>query len=955
MPPILSTYRLQLHAGFPLVRVRELIPYLHRLGVTHIHCSPILQARRGSTHGYDVADPTRLNPELGSEEDLAGLAAELKARDMGLVLDIVPNHMATSSENPAWEDVLMHGPASAYARWFDVEWRAAERELRFRVLLPVLGDQRARVLQRNEISLGAQDGQIRVQYYDHSFPLDPSTLPPVLERAFPHCDRLLPDDEFCRTLRQITDRLRRIPRRSNRRPAAISRRGEITTAELGRLRELCLTVPEIAEAIGAAAGEFGGGRNGPLRLRRLLDAQVYRLVYWRRAARELNYRRFFDVNDLIALHMEDPQVFAATHALVLEWKHRGWIDGFRIDHPDGLLDPLEYFQRLASAAFGASERREMPIFAEKILSPGEWPRREWPVAGTTGYDFLNQTEGLFIRPEGYGFIEGEYRRIIRQPLEFSAIARLAKRRVLESALSAGVRRLAERLLKLSAITRALPAVTVHALTVAIVETIASLPVYRTYVDSTRPVPEGEDRRLLEAALNDARQRGRAQADALDLLEAALLGSEGPLRQPDVEGVRLRFVQRFQQLSGPATAKGIEDTAFYSYAPLLSRNEVGGGPETDLTRAVADFHAANCQRAAHWPGTMLAATTHDTKRTADVRSRLDVLSELAAEWADAVERWRALNRGHKRELEGQRAPDPNTVYHVLQAIVGVWPIGLHDAPTAELPDAGCIAGLRERLVEYSLKAAREAKLKTSWTDPDPEFEAALQHYVESVLTPDISHEFLADLSTFVRRIVRPGMWNALSRVLLHLTSPGIPDLYQGDELWNFALVDPDNRRPVQFDIRARLLKEVEAGPADAHEQRNWLTDLVDHVEDGRLKLHLIRTVLHLRRHDPQLFLTGSYTPLHAEGPAGPQVIGFARQQNGRRAIVLVSRLLASWLLDPDRPPTSSEIWEGTYLPLPADWPTDWRCTLGGEVLRSAAGGALHMVDVFRTLPVALLLG
>ncbi|HEX2249648.1 MAG TPA: malto-oligosyltrehalose synthase, partial [Gemmatimonadales bacterium] len=914
MPPILSTYRLQLHAGFPLVRARELVPYLHRLGITHIHCSPILQARRGSTHGYDVADPTRLNTELGSEEDLAGLAADLKARDMGLVLDIVPNHMAASSENPAWEDVLMHGPASAYARWFDVEWRATERELRFRVMLPVLGDQRTRVLQRNEISVGAHDGQVRVQYYEHSFPLDPSTLPPVLERAFSHCDRLLPDDEFCRILRQITDRLRRLPRRSNRRPAAIARRREIAAAELSRLRELCQTVPEIAEAVGIAAEEFGSGRNGPMRLRRLLDSQVYRLVYWRRAARELNYRRFFDVNDLIALHMEDPQVFTATHSLILEWKHRGWIDGFRIDHPDGLLDPREYFQRLADAAFGPSEGRP-PIFVEKILSPAEWPRRDWPVAGTTGYDFLNQTEGLFISPDGYAAIEQEYRRIIRQPLEFSAIARLAKRRVLESALSAGVRRLAERLLKLSAITKAVPAIKVHALAVAIVETIASLPVYRTYVDSTTPVARGEDRKLLEAALSDARQRGRAQADALDLLAAALLGTEEALRDPEVEGVRLRFVQRFQQVSGPATAKGIEDTAFYSYAPLLSRNEVGGGPDTDLARAVADFHAANCRRATEWPGTMLAATTHDTKRTADVRSRLDVLSELPAEWAHAVESWRRINLAHKHELNGQRAPDPNTVYHVLQAIVGVWPRSTQVASGAVRPDEDCVAALRERLVQYSLKAAREAKVKTSWTDPDQEFEAALQHYVESVLTPELSSEFLADLSNFVRRIGRHGMWNALSRALLHLTSPGVPDLYQGDELWNFALVDPDNRRPVQYDVRARLLEVVEAGPTEDDERRDWLTDLVAQVEDGRLKLHLIRTVLHLRRHDPQLFLTGSYTPLNAEGPSGHQVIGFARQQNGQRAIVLAPRLLASRLSDPDKRPTSSEIWEGTYLPLP----------------------------------------
>ncbi|MGH7508134.1 MAG: malto-oligosyltrehalose synthase [Gemmatimonadales bacterium] len=954
MAELLASYRLQLHAGFPLSRVREVVPYLHRLGITHLHCSPLLHARRGSTHGYDVVDPGRLNPALGTEAELAELAAALRQKEMGIVLDVVPNHMAVSSENPAWEDVLAHGPASRYARWFDVDWRATERELRSRVLLPVLGDHRVRVLQRGEIGLALEEGRLRVRYHDHSFPLDPASLPVVLQDAAPRCNQLLGTDHpACGNLQEVITRLRQLPRRTHRSPAAIARRREIASAELERLRQLCLDSPEVAVAVGRAATAFSRGSVGLSRLRRLLDAQVYRLVYWRRAAREINYRRFFDIDDLVALHMEDPEVFAETHALVLEWGRQGWLQGFRIDHPDGLLDPLGYFQRLVAAATSEAGRPP-PIYVEKILSPGERLRSEWPVAGTTGYDFLNQTESLFIDPAGYRLIEQEYRRIIRQPLEFPSIARLAKRQVLESGLSAGVRRLADRLLKLSG-RRTLRPVKPHALAVAIVETIASLPVYRTYVDPSTPEPGEQDRRLLEAALADARARGRASAEALDLLGAALLASDGPMREPETEGLRVRFVQHFQQLSGPATAKGVEDTAFYSYAPLLSRNEVGGDPALPLQDAVAEWHSANGHRAQRWPRSMLAVTTHDTKRSADVRSRLDVLSEIPDEWLAAVERWRDWNRGHKRDLDGHRAPDPNTVYHLLQAFVGVWPAPTLDPAEIPVLEPPCLASLRERLVEYSLKAAREAKLKTSWTEPDTRFEAALQEYVEAVLDAERSPEFLGSLASFVQRIARVGMWNGLSRTLLELASPGIPDLYQGDELWNLALVDPDNRRPVDFELRSRLLDEIEERwAAGGDSRRELLCDLLSHVEDGRLKLHLVRAVLHARREHPQLFLSGGSQPLLLEGPASDHVIGFARRHCAKHAIVLAPRMLARQVLANPRLPTAAEIWEGTGVTVPEGWPVEWRCALSGETLRSA-NRMVRMDEAFRRLPVALLLG
>jgi len=740
--------------------------------------------------------------------------------------------------------------------------------------------------------------------------------------------------------------LRKLPRRGSRDRQAITHRLDGAIEALGRIRELASRMPDVASMLAHAAEQYAQGEGGPARLRRLLDAQVYRLVHWRRAAREINYRRFFDVNDLIALHMEDPEVFAQTHVLPLEWRRRGWVDGFRIDHPDGLLDPLGYLERLAKASSADPSGEPTPIYLEKILSPGERLRDSWPVAGTTGYDFLNDAESLFLDPQGTLAIEREYRRLLRRPLDFPTVAREGKRLVLESGLSAGVRRLADRLLKLAGPGRPLPAVRRQHLAVAIVETIVSLRVYRTYIDERCPVPQGEDRRLLEEALADARSRGRAAAPALDLLEAVLLGHPDWTDLPEISRFRLRFVQRFQQLSGPATAKGIEDTAFYVYAPLLSRNEVGGGPDTSLSHPVDDFHRSNAHRAERWPGTLLTVTTHDTKRSADARARLDVLTELPDEWARRVELWRGMSYGYATMVRGRRAPDANTWYHVLQAVLAVWP--LHRLEVGELDE------LRSRLSEYALKAAKEAKVHTSWTEPDHPFETALQTALDALLSPARSPRFLDDVDRLARWVGRAGLWNSLARTVLHLTSPGVPDLYQGDELGNFSLVDPDNRRPVDFDHRARLLEEVEHGfaqPPDA--RRGFLAELVMHPEDGRLKLHTIRRLLGARRDWPDLFLQGSYLPLQLMGPAAEAVVGFARETSSRRAVILVPRLLAS-RITADSPGQEPALWGDSVLGLPPGWPRHWTCALSGETLESTPEGGLRIIDAFRILPAACLL-
>ncbi len=959
-PParILASYRLQLHAGFPLQDARALVPYLAELGVSHVHSSPLLRAREGSQHGYDVVDPSVLAPALGDEHELERLVAELHAHGMGLVLDIVPNHMAASRENWRWEDVLAHGPASPYARWFDIEWRVGERGLHSRVLVPVLGDVLQRVVRRGEITVALEQGALRLRYWERSFPLDPASYPLVLGPAVAACEAELGSAHpGTQELKGILALLERVPRRNARGPRALARRRRVAGEGLRRLRKLSALVPEARRRIERAAATWSEGDGGAERVQELLELQSYRLVYWRRAAREINYRRFFDVNDLVALHMEDPEVFTQSHALALDWARSGWVQGFRVDHPDGLLDPVAYADRLAREAFGARTTRAPPIFVEKILSPGERLRDDWPVAGTTGYDFLNQAEALFLSPEGADQIERDYRRMTRHPLAFAAVAEGGKRRILHAGLSAGVRRLAQRLLRIAAQgpgARLVP----HELGTAIVETIVYLPVYRTYVDDRHPEPAPEDRALLERALAAARAGGRATPRALDILSGALLGTDPAMRTPDHEGPRRRFVQRFQQVSGPATAKGVEDTAFYAYVPLLSRNEVGGDPALPLADAPRALHRATAHRAACWPAAMLAVTTHDTKRSADVRSRLDVLTELPDEWEECVYRWRRWNREHRTAVGDRRLPDANTEYLLYQILVGAWPLelmapGRRPVRAAGSDDRACLAQFHERVAAYMLKAAREAKEQTTWVDPDVEFERALDQFMAAILSLDVAPEFVDDVAAFATRVSRPGMWNALARTVLQLAAPGTPDIYQGDELWNFLLVDPDNRRPVDYARRQALLADVTAGFAEIGGRSRFLSELVRAPEDSRIKLHVVHRLLRARAENPALFAGGGYEALEVSGPAAAQVFAFLRRDGPAAAVVVVPRLIARQLRPADALPPGRDFWAGTRVLLPPGAAADplEHALTGGQVVADPDG--LDAATLFDPLPVALL--
>jgi (1->4)-alpha-D-glucan 1-alpha-D-glucosylmutase len=790
--PITATYRLQLRREFPLTAAHALVPYLHRLGVSHLYLSPVLAARPGSPHGYDVIDHARVNPELGTEDDLRALAEALHARDMGIVLDIVPNHMAASESNRYWDDVLARGRSSRFGDWFDIEWDAPHAA--GKVVLPVLNDELDRVLELRELKPRIRDSGARLEYRGRTFPLDPATLPREFQLA------------------------------------------------------------QLDPAARAEVDAWASGDAGRSRLRKLLAAQHYTLAYWRDAA-EINYRRFFDVNDLVALRMDSEALFLETHRLVLAWVRDGVIDALRLDHVDGLARPSWYLAQLR-AALDAARPDPAPVFVEKILTGDETLPTGWPVDGTTGYDFLNEVEELFIAPAGLEAIEAYYRALRKSPsLNFRTIAEDAKRRALTGSLCPDVRRVA----RLAASWRDVPPPDIAK---AIVEFLVHLDVYRTYVTEPGTVDD-PDRHALTGALKVARSRETISHAALDVLDEAFFAPPDP-----ADTVRQELVARLQQLSAPATAKGVEDTALYVYIPLASRNEVGGAPHRPLTGAHARLHDRNAARARHWPGTMLVTNTHDTKRSADLRARLDVLTAEPDQWARHATRWRRLNKPRKRIVRGKPAPDTNSEYLYYQMLLGLWPAPRPDRRTDDLPDRAWIERLSERLVTYTLKAAREAKTRTSWTDADSQYEKALEAFVRETLQPEPDTHFLPDVARLTALVADRGFRMSLARALIHCTAPGTPDIYQGDEIWNFTLVDPDNRRPVDYPLLERLIAEAES-PALLREAFERGQNLFD----GKVKLALLSRLLRFRRDHSRLMAEGDYFPL-----ATGDFFAFARRRN-----------------------------------------------------------------------------
>ncbi|MHB1854778.1 MAG: malto-oligosyltrehalose synthase [Acidimicrobiales bacterium] len=876
-----ATYRVQLHAGFGFEDAAGLAGYLADLGVTHLYCSPILQAAAGSTHGYDVVDHSHLSADLGGAEAFGRLADELGRRGLGLVVDIVPNHMATAGRaNAWWWEVLEDGPSSLYAGYFDIDWDPPEAKLRQRVLVPILGDHYGRVLERGELRLCRRDSEFTVAYFEHEAPLSPRTLDELLADAAGSAGA------SAEVLGALARAFGGLPLASATDRDSVAQRHRDKHRLSGELEALLREQPDAARALDGVLDRVNAD---PDRLDALLQRQNYRLAHWRVAGAELDYRRFFDVPGLIGLRVEQPVVFEDTHRLILELVRSGRVDGLRVDHPDGLRDPGGYLRRLREASGGTW------MVVEKILEGDESLPEDWVAAGTTGYEFLNLAGGLFIDPAGEMAMTELYRGLTGDTDSFEETALTAKREIMASSLATDVERLTAAFVEVCETRRRFRDFTRPELRDCLRETLAAMPVYRTYVEAGGRAGT-EDAERIRSAVELARSR-RTELDPelFELLEGILLGRH---RAP----VDIELAQRFQQLSGPVMAKGVEDTAFYRYARLLALNEVGGDPARFGVEAEA-FHRHNAMVQDRWPMTLLATSTHDTKRSEDVRTRLALLSEMPSEWGDAVRRWSELAARHRRE----GFTDPRAEYVLFQTMVGAHPIG------------------SDRLVDYMLKATREAKLATSWTQPDEGYEAAMTKLVEGLCgDPD----FTSDLDAFVSGLVEPGRVNSLALVTLKLTSPGVPDIYQGTEGWDLSLVDPDNRRAVDHAGLAGLLSEVGSASAPSFGPGG----------DGAAKLFLIQRLLRLRAAEPASFSAGStYSPLWATGPRAQHALAYLR---GERVAVVVPRLVLGL--------ARSGGWAGTSLGLPAG---DWVDCLTGAAWSGPA--PVELAGLLDQFPVAVL--
>lgn len=896
-----STYRLQFNRQFTFTNAREIVSYLDALGISDCYASPYFQARAESLHGYDITDHNKLNAAIGSRADYDAWIADLHAHGMGQIVDFVPNHMGIGEPlNHWWMDVLENGPSSSYAPFFDIDWKPLKADLEDKVLLPILGDQYGRVLERGELQVRFEAGAFYLRYYEHEFPIAPGTYRHILEIAL---EKLAPfkAEDFYAEFQSIITALEYLPRRTETNPEKIAERAREKEIIKRRLERRCQEAPQVQSAVEQAVVQINGKPGDPRSfdaLDSLLNDQSYRLAFWRVAAEEINYRRFFDVNDLAAIRMELPEVFDATHQLLLELIASGAVTGVRIDHPDGLYLPKEYFEKLqrrSAAALGIplpKDGRAIYLVVEKILTGNETLRADWPVHGTTGYEFAKLVSNVLVDSSAEQAITKAFQRFIGHSMPFGHLIYAKKRLVMRLSLANDVNVLGDMLDRLSEKNRWFRDFTLDALARAVRETIACFPVYRTYVTPGQPVSD-EDRAIIERAVATAKRRNPALEESVfNFLRDILLLRFPENLDEEARAEHEHFVLKFQQSTGPIMAKGLEDTAFYIYNRLTALNEVGGEPQ-HFGISVEDFHARNAERQRDWPATLLATSTHDTKRSEDVRARILAISEVPQLWRSSLQRWRTINRRWKRNVEESSAPDPNEEYLFYQTLLGSWPLGATEAS----PE------YTQRIQAYMAKALKEAKMNTSWIQPNEQWDSAMSDFVARVLEPSAKNKFVPTFLPFAEEIARLGAINALSQVALKLTAPGVPDIYQGSEIWNFSLVDPDNRRPVDYGERRRLLDTLE-GIAPEELLREW--------PDGRIKLLLTQRLLRLRRENPFLFERGSYLPLTVSGEFAGCCIAFAREHEAKWIAVLIPRLSSHVGFPP-----IGEKWKDTAVQLPEE--------------------------------------
>ena len=882
--PLRASQRLQFHKGFTLDDAVALVPYFAQLGISHLYASPLLSARAGSMHGYDVVDPTTVNPELGGEAALRRLVAALRQHDMGLILDIVSNHMAVGgADNPWWLDLLEWGRLSPYCEFFDIQWHSPDPLLKGQLLMPFLASDYGEALQTGTLTLhfDAAHGSFSVEHYEHRFPICPQDYATILGA-----------DEL---LKPLADRFSTLAYQSD------------AYAEAAWLKQALAeraTDNAVRQAIEQRLGTFDARQpEGFQRLHGLLEQQAYRLASWRTAADDINWRRFFDVNDLGGLRVERSAVFEATHGKIFELISQGLVDGLRIDHIDGLADPRGYCRKLRRRVDTLSPERHLPIFVEKILGEGETLREDWQVDGTTGYEFMNQLSLLQHRPQGFATLAELWTRHSERPSAFIEEAWLARRQILNGSLAGDFESVAQALLQVARDDVMSRDLTLGAIRRALQELIVHFPVYRTYISACGR-SERDDTFFLQALAGARSTLSEGDWPVLDNLEKWLGGQPWRNRPLGRERKLLKHAcVRFQQLTSPAAAKAVEDTAFYRSAVLLSRNDVGFSTE-QFSAPLADFHAANQQRLQAFPDNLLATATHDHKRGEDSRARLAVLSECAGWYAEQVTHWRRLAAPLRNDASSPSAGDELILYQVL---LSSWPLDLH------LDDRPALEAYQQRLWQWQQKALREAKLQSSWSAPNEAYEQGVETFLTRLLLSDAGRALRTAIGAAAQAIAPAGALNGLAQSLLRVTVPGVPDLYQGNEFWDFSLVDPDNRRPVDFNARQHAL----ATPPD-------IGKLLFNWRDGRIKQALIAQVLALRKADPELFHRGSYTPLDVVGRHAEHVVAFCREYQGKRALVVVPRWPYRLLENGVHPQVNARVWGDTRVKLPFAAPTEnWK--------------------------------
>ncbi|HVT27459.1 MAG TPA: malto-oligosyltrehalose synthase [Lacipirellulaceae bacterium] len=957
-----STYRLQLGSDLTLDQVHSLLPYLQSLGVSDLYLSPLFRSRAESSHGYDVVDHGTIDPEIGNLTAFQRLAEAARDANMGILLDVVPNHMGINDPgNVWWLDVLENGEGSYFADFFDIEWNPPAAGLQDKILLPFLAEPFGRVLENGDLRVVYDSGRLQLAYGPRRFPLAPPSWPVVLELAVAHSEDV--DDPDVRSnsewaeLQSIITQIRHLPPGSRRDPEAMEERYREQRIARQRIDQLVRNSASVRAALDLAIHKVNGEKNNPRSfdlLESLLDQQWYRLAYWRVASDEINYRRFFDINDLAAIRVEDPRVFDAVHRLVAHLLEMGWVTGLRIDHPDGLREPHNYFKSLQALyrshhKSNGSDASEVYIVAEKILSGDEPLPEDWAICGTTGYDLLNIISRVQVDGEGLVRLRDFYDRATENTQKPAQIVYESRREVLLGSMASELQMLTSALYRIAQKHRASRDFTQPALRRALREVLSSMTVYRTYARGDSWDVSEADYRTVTTAVRMAKRRNRTlPASVFDFIASVLLLEHPPTIDEEQAVERRQFALKLQQVSGPVAAKGVEDTAFYRYYPLASLNEVGG--ELDAKPIPVDeFHRLMRHRLESWPHSLCATSTHDSKRGEDMRARLNVISEMPAEWAQAFTRWQEMNGKLIREVDGESVPDKNEEYFIYQTLVGTWPI-------AALPDSER-AAYRDRIMRYIEKAFREAKSHTSWMNPSEAYEAAVQDFVRDLFEV-ASQEFAADIGKFVRRISDSGYVNSLAQLILKTTVPGVPDFYRGTELWDFNLVDPDNRRAVDYDVRRQRLADLRGAA------REGLAEAARTVSgrwpDADVKLWITTNCLQLRRDYSDLFSFGEYIPLAVEGELAEHVICFARRLERECIVAVVPRNFYTLVQRcggrTNKPGPPQAEWNDTTITMPEGFPTRWRCELSGHCADAEDAGDSHALNVGELLgvfPVALL--